>query len=80
MFREKIYFERRARRSQAGPTLITFFRSLPQALESTKSILNEDFLSSIDAYLAKECKILQQQWIGSECQESFKKHAVKGEW
>lgn len=49
-----------------------------QALESTKGILNEDFLGSIEAYLAKEVKILQQQWITVECQEKFKQHAVKG--
>ncbi|CRL01962.1 CLUMA_CG015221, isoform A [Clunio marinus] len=51
-----------------------------QTLESTKSILNEDFLNSIDGYLATEVKILQQQWISAECQEKFKKHNVKGEW
>lgn len=42
--------------------------------------MNEDFLNLIDAYLAKEVKILQQQWITVECQEKFKKHAAKGEW
>lgn len=42
--------------------------------------MNEDFLSSIEAYLSKEVKILQQQWITVECQEKFKKHATKGEW
>jgi len=51
-----------------------------QAMESTKSILSEDFLGSLDAHLAKEVKILQQQWITAECQESFKKYAAKGEW
>lgn len=49
-------------------------------MESTKSTLNEDFLSSIDAHLAKEVKILQQQWITGECQENFKQYAAKGEW
>lgn len=56
------------------------FSSRSQALESTKSIGNESFLSSIDAHLAKEVKILQQQWISAECQEKFKRHATKGEW
>lgn len=42
--------------------------------------MNEDFLGTIEAHLAKEVKILQQQWITPECQEMFKKHAAKGEW
>jgi hypothetical protein len=66
-----------------GPTL-TFFSFVylihSQALESTKSILNEDFLTSIDSHLSKEVKLLQQQWITPECQENFKKHANTGEW
>ncbi|KAG5679626.1 hypothetical protein PVAND_009186 [Polypedilum vanderplanki] len=49
-----------------------------QALESTKNILTEDFLMSIDQHLAKEMKILQQQWISAECQERFKKHVANG--
>jgi hypothetical protein len=42
--------------------------------------MNEDFLSTLEAHLAKEVKILQQQWITAECQEKFKKHSAKGEW
>lgn len=62
-------------------TFFTHFSLLsPQALESTKSIMNEDFLGTIEAHLAKEVKILQQQWISAECQEKFKKHAPGGEW
>jgi enoyl-CoA hydratase/carnithine racemase len=51
-----------------------------QALESTKNILTEEFLSSIDQHLSKEVKILQQQWISAECQEKFKKYSSTGSW
>lgn len=44
-----------------------------QALESTKSLLTDEFLSSLDQQLSKEMKILQHQWISAECQEKFKK-------
>jgi hypothetical protein len=42
--------------------------------------MNQDFLSTLEAHLAKEVKILQAQWITAETQEKFKKHAAKGEW
>lgn len=51
-----------------------------QALESTKQLLTEDFLDTIDHRLSKEVKILQQQWISAECQEKFKKFSATGEW
>jgi hypothetical protein len=51
-----------------------------QALESTKKLLTEDFLGTIDHKLSKEAKILQSQWISAECQEKFKKFAASGEW
>ena len=51
-----------------------------QFLESTKSVLNEDALESVETLLVQEMKTLQQQWISHECQEKFKQFLTKKNW
>ena len=49
-------------------------------MESTKAVLNEDALESVETLLVQEMKTLQQQWISHECQEKFKQFSNKKNW